>query len=232
MKPRIHHFDNSASLVAELVQRISVLAADCLADVGSFHIVLAGGSTPRQLYQQLRHINTDWSAWHIYFGDERCLPVGDVERNDAMAATSWLGHVAIPREQIHSVPVMADAQAAADAYASLLDQAPRFDLVLLGLGEDGHTASLFPGHTGAATNKASAIAIFDAPKPPAQRVSMSPLRLSHANAVWFLITGEAKRDALDDWLSGAELPPGQLSPRLGVDIFTDLVATPTLDGAA
>jgi 6-phosphogluconolactonase len=222
MKPCIHRFNNSASLVADLVQRISVLAADCLADVGSFHIVLAGGSTPRQLYQQLRHINTDWSAWHIYFGDERCLPVGDVERNDTMATSSWLSHVAIPEKQIYPVPAIEDAQAAAAAYASLLDQAPRFDLVLLGLGEDGHTASLFPEHTEAATNKASAVAILDAPKPPAQRVSMSPQRLSHANAVWFVITGENKRRALEAWLTGTDLPPRQIMPRLGVDIFTDL----------
>lgn len=227
MKPRIHRFASSSSLVAELVQRISMLASNCIADLGNFHIVLAGGSTPRQLYQQLKHINTDWSAWHIYFGDERCLPAGDVERNDTMATNSWLGQVAIPAGQIHPVPAMETVQAAADAYAGLLDQSPRFDLVLLGLGADGHTASLFPGHDEAAANNASALAVMGAPKPPAQRVSMSAQRLSNTHAVWFLVTGEAKRHALDAWLAGAQLPPRQLNPKTGIDIFTDLEATAT-----
>lgn len=231
MKPRIHRFSNSTSLVAELVQRIGELAAKCIAEVGRFNIVLAGGSTPQQLYQQLRQLNTDWNSWHIYFGDERCLPAGDVERNDTMATRSWLKHVAIPQQQIYPVPAIEDALAASEAYASLLDAAPRFDLVLLGLGEDGHTASLFPGHEEAGTNNASAIGILDAPKPPAQRVSMSPQRLSHANAVWFVISGENKRRALDAWLAGAELPPRQIRPRSGVDIFTDLTATQTTAAA-
>ncbi len=161
-------------------------------------------------------------SWHIYFGDERYLPAGDPDRNDSMAATAWLDHVAIPAAQIHRVPTGDNVTAAAASYASVLQQAPGFDLVLLGLGEDGHTASLFPGDIAARNSAELAIAVTNAPKPPPQRVSMSPQCLSMAAAVWFIVTGDSKRQALQAWLAGAQLPPQTIMPRAGIDIFTDI----------
>jgi 6-phosphogluconolactonase len=224
MPPRIHYFGNSVLLVHALHERIAALAKLCLDQQGYFSIVLAGGTTPRQLYQQLRHLQTDWRGWHIYFGDERHLPAGDPARNDSMAATAWLDHVAIPVAQIHRIPTGDNVNRAAASYATVLQQAPGFDLALLGLGEDGHTASLFPGDTVACNSGELAVAVTTAPKPPAQRVSMSPKSLSLATAVWFIVTGEGKRQALQAWLAGAQLPPQSIAPRAGVDVFTDIAS--------
>lgn len=221
MQPRIHRFADFDSLAYRLEERTHQLANRCIQEKGRFSMVLAGGSTPRLLYRRLRYIRTDWRCWHIYFGDERCLPRGQSGRNDQMADQAWLNHVAIPAVQIHRVSPTIDAESAAAAYAALLTRTPRFDLVLLGLGEDGHTASLFPGYD-ESTIQLPAIAVTDAPKPPAQRVSMSPQRLGDADAVWFLVSGEGKREALSAWMSGAELPAASIRPDNGVDIFTDL----------
>ena len=222
MPPRIHYFATNALLVDALYECIATLAKSCLAQRGHFSIVLAGGTTPRQLYQQLRHLSTDWQRWHIYFGDERYLPSGDPDRNDSMAATAWLDHVAIPADQIHRVATGDNVNTAAASYAVVLQQAPGFDLALLGLGEDGHTASLFPGDLAARNNAELAIAVTNAPKPPPQRVSMSPKCLGMAAAVWFVVSGDSKRQALQDWLAGAQLPPQTIQPAAGIDIFTDI----------
>ncbi len=222
MTPRIHHFANKALLIDTLYTRIATLAASCLEQHGYFSIVLAGGTTPRELYQRLRYLPTDWQRWHIYFGDERYLPAGDPARNDSMIAAVWLDHVAIPSMQIHGVPTAANVTTAAAAYASVLQRAPGFDLALLGLGEDGHTASLFPGDPLLADSAGWTLAVSNAPKPPPQRVSMSPKSLSMAGAAWFIVTGDSKRQALRDWLAGVSLPPQTIRPQAGIDIYTDI----------
>lgn len=222
MPARIHRFTSEVVLLDALYARIDRLASECLAQRGRFSIILAGGNTPRSLYRRLRHLLTDWRQWHIYFSDERCLAAGDPERNDSMASDAWLDHVAIPADQIHRVPAGDDASAAASAYSAVLAQAPGFDLALLGLGEDGHTASLFPGDSRIESGAELAIAVTDAPKPPPRRVSISASCLGTADSVWFVVTGESKRQALDAWFAGAPLPPQWILPRAGVDLFTDI----------
>lgn len=222
MPPRLYRFVSNDILIKELCARITILASECLDKHGYFSIILAGGETPRELYRQLRHITTDWQHWHIYFGDERFLPLGDAGRNDTMASTVWLDYVAIPRAHIHGVPVSDDVKTAAAEYAAILQKAPGFDLALLGLGEDGHTASLFPGNVPRSRPAALAIAVTDAPKLPAQRVSMSAGCLSLSSAVWFIVSGSNKRKMLEAWLVGAPLPPQAIKPDAGIDIFTDL----------
>lgn len=225
MIPRVHYLPDSAALAQHVCQGTELLANQCIAANGRFIVVLSGGSTPAALYRRLGHIKTDWHRWHIYFGDERYLPPGHPERNDTLARQTWLDHVAIPAAQIYAVPDAGSVYAAAAAYDAMLQQTPRFDLVLLGLGEDGHTASLFPGPAAHANGLQHTIAVSDAPKPPAERISMNAQRLSEADAIWFLVTGEAKRAALTAWLGGAELPPKHIAPVQGVDIFTDIEQT-------
>lgn len=222
MPPRIHSFTSEALLLDTLYTGLGSLANATLEQRGRFSIILAGGNTPRALYMRLRDLQTNWQHWHIYFGDERCLGAGHPERNDSMAASAWLDHVAIPAAQIHRVPAGEDAAAAASAYSAVLARAPGFDLALLGLGEDGHTASLFPGDNRIDRATALAIGVTHAPKPPPQRVSLSAACLSSAEAVWFVVTGEGKRQALEAWLAGAPLPVQRIQPRAGVDLFTDL----------
>lgn len=188
----------------------------------AFHIVLSGGTTPRRLYESLRKADADWAAWHVYFGDERCLPPDHAQRNSQMAALAWLDHVAIPAEQVHPIPAELGAEIAALSYAQIVDRIKQFDLVLLGLGEDGHTASLFPGHEwGTTPNTPSAIAVHDAPKPPPDRVSLSAHRLSAAHQILFQISGESKRQAVKDWRNGVNIPAAAIAPANGVDIYIE-----------
>ncbi|HKB59132.1 MAG TPA: 6-phosphogluconolactonase [Gallionellaceae bacterium] len=195
-------------------------AANAISERGAFIVVLAGGNTPRSVYRLLRDARTEWRAWHVYFGDERCLPPGDPARNSRMAQEEWLGQVAIPGAQIHPIPAERGAASAAEVYSAELAAVGTFDLVILGLGEDGHTASLFPGGDWeAATNLPAAIAVHNAPKPPAERVSLSPQRLSQSRAAAFLVQGEGKRMALDKWRTGATLPASAIRPPSGVDVF-------------
>lgn len=144
-KCRWYEFDSKTSLEQAASRFILETAERAIAATGAFRIVLAGGNTPRSVYQTLRTAHTDWSAWHIYFGDERCLAADDPERNSAMARNLWLDHVAIPAKQIRMIQGELGPEAAAANYALDLAKVEKFDLVLLGLGEDGHTASLFPG---------------------------------------------------------------------------------------
>ena len=215
---RWHASPNETTFQQQALDSILEAAKNAIRERGRFDIVLAGGSTPRRVYEALRETMTDWAAWHIYFGDERCLPENDAERNSHMANEAWLSHVAIPSAQIHPIPGEAGARIAASVYAATLSGIDDFDLVLLGLGEDGHTASLFPGHDWG-TGSEVTLPVLDAPKPPPERVSLSALRLSRARKVLFLVSGESKREALKKWRAGLPLPAAAICPANGVDVL-------------
>jgi 6-phosphogluconolactonase len=222
---RWHVYENKAQAVTAVTGMIELDAAGAIAVRGRFAIVLAGGETPQPVYARLARYANDWSRWHVYFGDERCLPRGDAERNDTRAREAWLDQVPIPRGQIHTIPAELGADAAAAAYYRLLTAEPPFDLALLGLGEDGHSASLFPGrnHRGAPATP-DVVAVHDAPKPPAERVSLSLPRLSRSERIAVLAFGSSKRAALQKLRDGEDLPVNQLRPLAGIDIFVDRAA--------
>jgi 6-phosphogluconolactonase len=199
-------------------QSISQCAERAIAERGRFRIVLAGGNTPRAIYEKLRNAKTDWASWEIYFGDERCLPPEHPERNSLMANEAWLGHVPIPQNQIHAIAAELGPIEGARRYSEILNRVDDFDLVLLGLGEDGHTASLFPEKD---WDEQDAFAVFDSPKPPPERVTLSPARLSASRSVYFLVSGESKRQAVSNWRSGIPIPATFISPVSGVDIYIE-----------
>ncbi|TFH07746.1 MAG: 6-phosphogluconolactonase [Nitrosomonadales bacterium] len=189
---------------------------------GKFHFVLSGGDTPRGVYQQLRSIRADWSSWHIYFSDERCLLPNDPNLNFRMAGEAWLDHVPIPGNQLYKIPIELGAGRAACEYAQTLRSVGIFDLTFLGLGEDGHTASLFPGHEwGAAPDSPDALAVFDAPKPPLHRVSMSAARLNRSRQVVFLVSGESKHMVVAKWRKDENIPARAIMPKAGADVLLE-----------
>ncbi|HTJ97112.1 MAG TPA: 6-phosphogluconolactonase, partial [Rhodocyclaceae bacterium] len=179
----------------------------------------------------LRGEAANWAYWHIWFGDERCLPPEHPERNSRMAMVAWLAHVPIPAHQIHAIPAERGAEVAAHDYAELLKSVSHFDLVLLGLGEDGHTASLFPMQEwDKAISWPPVLPVHDAPKPPPDRVSLSPDRLSATQAVLFLVAGVGKVDAVRDWHDGINIPASRISAKESVDIYLDAAAAGALRG--
>jgi 6-phosphogluconolactonase len=219
---RWHVAADADDWLARALAFVAAAEAEALAARGEFHIVLAGGGTPRRLYRALADEDHDWSRWRVWFGDERCLAPDDPARNSAMARTAWLDMVGMPAGNLHVILAEQDMERAARLYTEELSGLADFDLVLLGLGLDGHTASLFPGHDwGEVEGSAAALAVADAPKPPPERVSLSAERLSRARRVLFLVAGADKRDALARWRRGEDLPAAAIRPRAGVDVLMD-----------
>lgn len=214
---RFKSFKSIEVLRREVCDAIVKSAKEAIAQRGKFLIVLAGGNTPRAIYRLLRDMELDWAKWHIYHGDERCLPREHEDRNSLMVEQVWLHYVDIPANQIHDIPAELGPEAGAKAYAATLADVPIFDLVLLGLGEDGHTASLFPGH--AVDNSADAVPVFNSPKPPPERISMSQNRLNNTREVIFIVTGAGKQQAVDNWRSGVAIPATLIAPKNGVDVY-------------
>lgn len=219
---RWHGIFDAIKLNEKACRFILDAAADAIEQRGRFAIVLSGGNTPRGVYRLLCDAVTDWSHWHVYFGDERCLPANDHGRNNWMAADAWLSHVPIPHDQIHPIETEHGIHAATLAYIRTLSEVGDFDLVLLGLGDDGHTASLFAGDSWGITDKdMDVLPVVGAPSLPAERVTLSASRLSRARAVLFLITGEAKHAAVTLWRNGTVIPATAIQPECGVDVLLE-----------
>jgi 6-phosphogluconolactonase len=191
------------ALAAEACRLIGAAARTAIGERQVFRLVLAGGRTPGLAYRLLGATMQNWAAWEIFWGDERCLPVDHPERNDRMARELWLARAAIPERNVHPIAAQIGTALAAVDYAGLIAGKQPFDLVILGMGEDGHTASLFPGREYGAT---SVVAVSDAPKPPAGRVSLGFPVLRACRAQLVLVTGAAKSQALAAWRRGDDLP--------------------------
>ena len=214
---RWHAFNAQESLNHAAMTRILQAANEAIAKHGRFSIVLAGGSTPKSIYTMLAQQQADWAHWHVFINDDRCLPVDDDERNSKMVSEVWLSHVNIPKNQFYAIPCELGPIEGAKAYVKTLEHVGIFDLVLFGLGEDGHTASLFPSHV--VDNSADAVPVFNSPKPPAERVTMSQNRLNNTHEAIFLVTGKGKQWAVDQWRSGAAIPAALIKPKCGVDVY-------------
>lgn len=192
------------SLSRRAAQRVAALAQAACAARGAFHLVLAGGTTPRRLYQTLAAAEfrdtIDWPRVHVYFGDERAVPPTHPDSNYGMAKAALLDHVPIPPRQIHRIDVAVSSvrQDAAHYAETLLRHAPRdaqgvpqFDLVLLGMGPDGHTASLFP-YSCILHDLERWVAAVYVDKFKAWRVSLTFPVLNHARHLLFLVAGADK----------------------------------------
>lgn len=202
-----HVLQDPEAVAREAVALILSSAEEALQRRGSFHLVTAGGTTPLLCYRLLaQETLPSPEKWHIYMGDERCLPERDPDRNSVALEKSWLSQSTIPQTHWHFMPAELGAAEAATRYQEIIrDQT--FDLVMLGMGEDGHTASLFPGHD---YPKSEVVTEFHAPKMPPERLSLSFPKLSDASLVLKLITGKAKAKAVSQWLEGEVLPIAQI----------------------
>lgn len=207
----LQRFDSAEDAARFVAEQVVVACRDAITQRGAFHWVLAGGSTPALAYRMLRDADIDWSGVHVWFGDERALPKGHADRNETMARQALLDVVAIPPQNIHSIDFEASTEQSALSYAQLLAQVDSFDLVLLGMGEDGHTASLFPGNPALALTE-SAVPVFNSPKPPAERVSLSFDRLNRNRQAIILATGASKQPVLKALADGIDFPVNHINP--------------------
>ncbi|TIC87818.1 6-phosphogluconolactonase [Nocardioides sp. GY 10113] len=189
----------ATSVAGELLNRI----ADAQAAGHVPHIGLTGGTIAEAIHREVARLapasGVDWGAVHFWFGDERFVASDSPDRNAGQARAAFLDEVGATR--VHEVPAsdqVADAEAAAAAYGDEMraEGAGHFDVLMLGVGPDGHIASLFPGHPGLEATDAIAVAVHDSPKPPPDRVTLTFDALGHARSVWFLVSGSGKADAV------------------------------------
>ncbi|MBI3159430.1 MAG: 6-phosphogluconolactonase, partial [Chloroflexi bacterium] len=197
---------------------------------GRFLATLSGGQTPLRSYRLLgvepHKSSIPWNGVHVFWGDERYVPAGHPESNYGQATAAFLNRVAIPQENVHPVPTDKPSSAeAARAYARLLasmaelgQPGPLFDLVLLGLGRDGHTASLFPGQSGLWSQPVLAVRGDYAGRPD-ERITLTPESLNRAREIIFLVSGEDKAEAVaaarNSNASPQEFPANAIRPPTG-----------------
>jgi 6-phosphogluconolactonase len=214
----VHH---SAELLAQAAAaRLVTRLVDSQSSGRTPSLVLTGGTIAARTYAAVAdspaHAAVDWARLDLWWGDERYLPAGDPDRNETQARSALLDRVPVDPERVHPMPAVDDASGgdpdqAAAAYADRLrraalpedhGQVPTFDLLLLGVGPDGHVASLFPEHP-ALYDERAVTAVRGAPKPPPTRLSMTLPTLLSAREVWFLVAGADKAQAVRLALSGA-----------------------------
>jgi 6-phosphogluconolactonase len=192
--------------------RISRAADEAIAARGTFRLVLAGGNSPLAVYRRLASSDQQWAGWQLYLGDERCLDAGDPGRNSVQIEATGLPGRAAAWYPIHTE---LGCRTAARRYARLLDSVDRFDMVLLGMGPDGHTASLFPDRDWPAD---PVFAVDDSPKSPPRRVTLGPERLGRSRTLLVMVTGTGKGDAVGRWRAGDALPVARVTGPVDADV--------------
>jgi len=197
--------------------RLLIAISDALTVRDRADIVLTGGTvgiaTLAAVAESPLRRTVNWTSVHVWWGDERFVAAGDPERNEGQAQQALLQYLPLPEENIHRMGNADTFLSAEEAAASYLDEIadngnPQWDVLMLGLGPDGHVASLFPGHPGFTDSYANVLAVHDSPKPPPTRVSLGIGAIGRARQVWVVAAGEGKAEAVRDCLSGNESYPG------------------------
>ncbi|MGB3439656.1 MAG: 6-phosphogluconolactonase [Actinophytocola sp.] len=201
--------ESQDELAARTADRLATALAEAQAARGTASVVLTGGRTGGAVLAALRGATLDWSTIDIYWGDERFLPGGDPERNETLARQELLDHVPVSPQRVHPMAPSDgefgdDPDAAAEAYAVLLRDVASFDVCLLGVGEEGHTASIFPHSPSVAETARAVVAVRDCPKPPPTRVSLTLPTIRRAERVWLMTAGAAKAQAVAAARGGAD----------------------------
>ena len=203
-------------LAASVAARLVVKIIDAQAVRGGAHVVLTGGRIAAKVLRSVQDLPAvdaiDWSRVDLWWGDERFLPEGDKERNATQAREALLDALPIDPARIHEMPPSDgpdgdDAEAAAARYARELAtdgaELPHFDVLMLGVGEDGHVASIFPGYP---EGQGVTAAVYNSPKPPPTRITLTMPAIQSAEEVWLIASGEGKAEAVGQARSGADLP--------------------------
>ncbi len=231
------------TLAAAAAERVTVLAGAAIASRGRANLCLSGGHTPRRLYELLAdpsrpwRARIDWTQVHVCWGDERPVPPDHVESNFGMAHRAILAHVPIPLDHVHRIRgELTDPAEAAREYAAIVRAYEPFDILLLGLGEDAHMASIFPGSplvsgpnpTGSEPHDPRVVAVW-VKRVNSWRITLTPPALLAARAILVLVSGAEKASAVYAALEGPEDVsqwPAQLLRAAGarVEWFTDSAA--------
>jgi 6-phosphogluconolactonase len=233
---RLTTVPDAETAAARAAERVARLVAEAVDARGVAHLALAGGSTPRRCHEHLAELVRDFTHVHVWLSDERCVAPDDEDANFRMVRESLLDRVEIPEANVHPVAGERGPDAAADAYEADIRAhvaetteagVPMLDVVMCGIGEDGHTLSLFPGNPAVTVEDRLVVGVRGAPKPPPERVSFT-LELAHAARRTFLLAaGASKAEALASVLEGPDphVPASLL--RFGrLEVIADDAAAP------
>ncbi|WP_432893097.1 6-phosphogluconolactonase [Kribbella sp. CA-245084] len=212
--PELLIHSDAEDLAFSVAERLITAIADAQSTGGVAQVVLTGGRVAAVVYRAVAgspaRVEVDWQRVEFWWGDERFLPDGDPERNETQARDALLSELDVDPARVHPMPADAGqgAEVAAAAYASELEAAgsPTFDVLMLGVGPDGHVASLFPGYPQLTVVDVAAVAVHDSPKPPPTRISLTVPLLDRAREVWFVVSGEDKADAVATALAEGDVP--------------------------
>lgn len=229
--------DTAEALYEAVAKAIAETIAQTLREQAYFTLALSGGNTPRGIYTLLGNVYRQWVEWsrvHLFWGDERYVPHSHPASNYRMAYETLIEPTAIPKHNVHPMPTQPlSAEEAAQDYERHLRQffgeLPRFDLILLGLGVDGHTASLFP-YTQALQEKTQWVAVGEAPAEPTTRLTLTIPVLNAAKRLYFVVGGSDKAEVLKQVLAGIPLPAAMVRPTDGELVWwVDAAASKALD---
>ncbi len=202
-----------ADVLADTVaSRLVAKIVDAQAERGSASVVLTGGRIAAKVLRTVKDLPAaraiDWSHVDLWWGDERFLPAGDPDRNETQARAALLDALPLDPARVHPMPAAngVDAESAAAQYAAELGPAPRFDVLMLGVGEDGHVASLFPEYPELNATGLTA-AVHNSPKPPPTRITLTMPTIQTADEVWLIAAGPDKTDAVGAALNGDKTRP-------------------------
>ncbi len=227
MSPTVRVFEDGEAVARYAADAIASRISSAGLAGRDLHIALAGGSTPKRAYELLAGVEGSWSHVHLWLGDERCVPDGDPESNAQMVRESLLAVERAEPPVLHAVPSPLVPEDAAWLYGlqvTALVPDVVFDVVLLGMGPDGHTCSLFPGHPVLGVSEAPVAPVRESPKPPPERVTLTLPVVGRARFTLLLVTGEDKRDALARTLAGEEgLPLAMIGEGLD-EVACDIAA--------
>jgi len=216
-EPKITILDDPQSVYAHAAEEIAHFSGEDICTHAEFTIALSGGSTPAAIYELLAtrfKLSVDWKEVQFWWGDERCVPPDDRHSNYAMANRTLLSHLELRPEQVHRMHGELTPAEAARAYEHELRSAfsladgefPRFGLVMLGLGDNRHTLSLFPGHKAAIEETRKLVVADEVEATPRPRITFTPPVANHAQRAMFVATGKEKAEAVRDVIAGPHDP--------------------------
>lgn len=239
------HADKQA-LAGSLAARFITKVVDLLDAQPEVNIVLTGGTVGTAVLEAINESSArdsiDWSRVNLWWGDERWLPAGDPERNETQARAALIDHVAVIESNVHpfaSSDGSLTLDGAAEEYTTELAVAgdgaeyPRFDITFLGVGPDGHVASLFPDYPGIQVTDTTVVSVRNSPKPPPERLSLTLAVLNSSDRIWLALAGSDKASALGLALAGAstwEVPVAGVEGRLRTVFFVDRDAAAEVPG--
>lgn len=235
---RVIMHPDKESLAAAVAARFITKVVDLVGEFDEASVVLTGGTMGSAVLEAINaspaRDSVDWSRVNVWWGDERWLPAGDPDRNETQARAALLDHVALDPTRVHAMPASdsgIELDAAAEAYAAEIVEhspananMPHFDITFLGMGPDGHIASLFPERSGIRELEKTVIAVRNSPKPPPERLSLTLPVINSSARVWLVVAGADKASALGLTLAGAsmnEVPAAGVEGRRKTLFFVD-----------